>query len=51
MSDVQLNDPQTLYRRWDDSMWSPFDVDLRPTASIGRKGTQRPPATERSTRS
>jgi ribonucleoside-diphosphate reductase beta chain len=28
MSDVQLNDPQTLYRRWEDSQWSPFDVDL-----------------------
>jgi ribonucleoside-diphosphate reductase beta chain len=26
--DVQLNDPQTLYRRWEDSQWSPFDVDL-----------------------
>jgi len=30
MSDVeiQLNDPQTLYRRWEDSQWSPFAVDL-----------------------
>ena len=28
MSDIQLNDPQTLYRRWEDSQWSPFDVDL-----------------------
>ena len=29
MSDeLQLNDPQTLYRRWEDSQWSPFDVDL-----------------------
>jgi ribonucleoside-diphosphate reductase beta chain len=28
MSDIQLNDPQTLYRRWEDSHWSPFDVDL-----------------------
>ena len=25
MSDIQLNDPQTLYRRWEDSQWSPFD--------------------------
>src|ERR1700750_2291519 len=25
---VQLNDPQTLYRRWEDSQWSPFAVDL-----------------------
>ena len=28
MSDIQLNDPQTLYHRWEDSQWSPFDVDL-----------------------
>jgi ribonucleoside-diphosphate reductase beta chain len=29
MSDgVQLNDPQTLYRRWEDSQWSPFSIDL-----------------------
>ena len=28
MSDIQLNDPQTLYRRWEESQWSPFDVDL-----------------------
>src|SRR3954462_5171902 len=25
---LQLNDPQTLYRRWEDSQWSPFEVDL-----------------------
>lgn len=25
---IQLNDPQTLYRRWEDSQWSPFAVDL-----------------------
>jgi ribonucleoside-diphosphate reductase beta chain len=25
---VQLNDPQTLYRRWEDSQWSPFAIDL-----------------------
>jgi ribonucleoside-diphosphate reductase beta chain len=25
---LQLNDPQTLYRRWEDAQWSPFDVDL-----------------------
>src|SRR4029077_7285562 len=23
-----LNDPQTLYRRWEDSHWSPFAIDL-----------------------
>jgi ribonucleoside-diphosphate reductase beta chain len=28
MSDIQLNDPQTLYRHWEDQQWSPFDVDL-----------------------
>jgi ribonucleoside-diphosphate reductase beta chain len=28
MSDIQLNDPQTLYRRWEDQQWSPFKVDL-----------------------
>jgi ribonucleoside-diphosphate reductase beta chain len=25
---LQLNDPQTLYRRWEDAQWSPFAVDL-----------------------
>jgi ribonucleoside-diphosphate reductase beta chain len=28
VSEIQLNDPQTLYRRWEDAQWSPFDVDL-----------------------
>jgi ribonucleoside-diphosphate reductase beta chain len=27
-TDIELNDPQTLYRRWEDSQWSPFAVDL-----------------------
>jgi ribonucleoside-diphosphate reductase beta chain len=27
-ADLQLNDPQTLYRRWEDSQWNPFAVDL-----------------------
>jgi ribonucleoside-diphosphate reductase beta chain len=26
--ELQLNNPQTLYRRWEDSQWSPFAVDL-----------------------
>jgi ribonucleoside-diphosphate reductase beta chain len=26
----QLNDPQALYRRWEESQWSPWDVDLEP---------------------
>lgn len=30
MSDIQLHDPQTLYRRWEESQWSPFDIDLSP---------------------
>ena len=29
MSDsLQLNDPQTLYRRWEESQWSPYEIDL-----------------------
>jgi ribonucleoside-diphosphate reductase beta chain len=28
VSDIQLNDPQTLYRRWEDSQWNPFAIDL-----------------------
>jgi ribonucleoside-diphosphate reductase beta chain len=27
-NELQLNDPQTLYRRWEDSQWSPFAIDL-----------------------
>jgi ribonucleoside-diphosphate reductase beta chain len=26
--EIQLNDPQTLYRRWEGSQWNPFEVDL-----------------------
>ena len=26
--EIQLNDPQTLYRHWEDSQWSPWEVDL-----------------------
>jgi len=26
--DFQLNDPQTLYRRWEESQWNPFAIDL-----------------------
>ena len=36
MSDgLQLNDPQTLYRRWEDSQWSPFAVDLSADGGSG----------------
>jgi ribonucleoside-diphosphate reductase beta chain len=27
-SEIELNDPQTLYRRWEDSQWSPFAIGL-----------------------
>jgi ribonucleoside-diphosphate reductase beta chain len=27
-AEIQLNDPQTLYRRWEEQQWNPFDVDL-----------------------
>ena len=26
--EIQLNDPQTLYQRWEESQWSPFTIDL-----------------------
>ena len=26
--EIQLNDPQVLYRRWEESQWSPFTIDL-----------------------
>ncbi len=26
--EIHLNDPQTLYRHWEESQWSPFAVDL-----------------------
>ena len=41
MTDIQLNDPQTLYRRWEESQRSPFAIDLtrdvaqRPTIGAG----------------
>jgi ribonucleoside-diphosphate reductase beta chain len=28
LTEIQLNDPQTLYRRWEDSQWNPFEIDL-----------------------
>jgi ribonucleoside-diphosphate reductase beta chain len=31
--EIQLNEPQTLYRRWEDSQWSPFEVDLETDAA------------------
>ena len=38
MSDeIQLNDPQTLYRRWEDSQWSPFAIDLSTDKISGRR--------------
>ena len=45
MSDgLQLNDPQTLYRRWEESQWSPYEIDLAtdqqqwPALSADQKG-------------
>jgi ribonucleoside-diphosphate reductase beta chain len=26
--EIQLNDPQALYRNWEESQWSPFTIDL-----------------------
>jgi ribonucleoside-diphosphate reductase beta chain len=28
MAELQLNDPQTLYRRWEEDQWSPFAIEL-----------------------
>jgi ribonucleoside-diphosphate reductase beta chain len=28
VNEIQLSDPQTLYRRWEDAQWSPFEIDL-----------------------
>jgi hypothetical protein len=28
MGDVNLFDPQQLYRHWEDGQWNPFEVDL-----------------------
>ena len=28
MTEIRLNDPQTLYRSWEESQWSPFAIDL-----------------------
>ena len=27
-AELQLNDPQTLYKHWEESQWNPFEVDL-----------------------
>ena len=36
-AEIQLNDPQTLYRRWEDSQWSPFEIDSRARqGAVGR---------------
>jgi ribonucleoside-diphosphate reductase beta chain len=43
-AEIQLNDPQTLYRRWEAQQWSPFDIDLSrdreqwPAMSEGDRG-------------
>jgi ribonucleotide reductase beta subunit family protein with ferritin-like domain len=28
VTEIHVNDPQTLYRRWEESQWSPFAIDL-----------------------
>ena len=35
--DLQLNDPQTLYRRWEESQWNPFAIDLSRDAEQWRE--------------
>lgn len=30
LTQVNLHDPQTLYRHWEDAQWSPFAIDLEP---------------------
>ncbi len=42
-SEMQLNDPQALYRRWEDSQWSPFAIDL----SVDARQWEAMPAEER----
>ena len=43
-SELQLNDPETLYRRWENSQWSPYAIELTadqrqwPTLSEEQKG-------------
>ena len=37
--EIQLNDPQTLYRRWEESQWSPFAIDLAEDARQWRQMT------------
>ena len=38
-AEIQLNDPQTLYRRWEDSQWSPFAIDLSEDSGQWREMT------------
>ncbi len=41
--EIQLNDPQALYRNWEESQWSPFTIDLDPDrAQWERDGRRRP---------
>jgi ribonucleoside-diphosphate reductase beta chain len=30
VTELQLKDPQALYRRWEEGQWSPFGIDLSP---------------------
>ena len=40
VSEIQLNDPQTLYRHWEESQWSPFED--RPPRGPGAVAGDRP---------
>jgi hypothetical protein len=35
--EVHLHDPQALYRHWEESQWSPWDVDLSTDCDNGRR--------------
>ncbi len=37
MATVHLHDPQTLYRHWEESQWSPWDIDLAPDREQWRR--------------
>ena len=39
---IHLHDPQTLYRHWEDSQWSPWEIDLGVDQSSGRASRTAP---------
>ena len=38
MTDIRLNDPQTLYRQWEHQQWNPWQVDLAVDGEQWRNG-------------